>query len=454
MNSLNKLEDGVSKYRVMSDSVSPPPSPPTSKPRKGRWLLPLLILPFVGGGLGLVGVMIAVSMMPKKYESVAMLQFHFGPAWDISVETLGKELERFIRTEFETIRSLDSMERVAVRLDLASRWEGLSEEEILGALKNSVEVEQVRGADLIRVRVRHESPEDARDIAQAVAETYTDHCKEVEIRRAEIALDALDAELREQEDRVEEKRKVLHTIMRALGIPNLDGRTELGQDVVGLLDVFQKEQYEMEREKDQLKTQIKTLLRLNAEEMIRYAAGLNFPDNGVPNLHKQYQREVRALEGLRASGLDANHPEVKEKSAAVEQLKTELIEAVVALRDILQTQLELVEGRLAEMERSLAKRRGDALDKALKARDYVEAKRDYEKEQHMREAMELAHSGKRIALKIPRTPVTIHEKPRLASEPVEPQVMRMGAIGLLGGGALGFLVAIPIAGLMLVRGLE
>ena len=390
-------------------------------------------------------------VLPKKYESKAVVQVH--PAV-IELDPLAGAAgtpftgslpsKSYILNEFSVIVQEQTLKRVVERLDLSSRWNGMDPDVIVGQLKSMVKTDQIRGTDLIEIRVRHGKPLDARDIAQAVSEAYKERRESEERSRANLALEALETEVRTQEDIVEDKRKLFHTIVKAVGIPYIEGLRESGQmgrSEEEILRIAQREEYEKKKEKQQLEIQIKTLLRLENDELMEYARGLNLPDNGVPKLHEKFQDQLRLISGLRASGLGGKHPQVLTAIAMANDLKTDLDKQVIILQEILQTQLQLVNSQLQEMNETVDERRFEAVDKALQSQDYVEAKQEYEAAKNILQAMKINHSSKRIALQIPKNPITIHEKPKEGKRPVSPKVTLYLSLGALVGLVFGIAIA-------------
>lgn len=387
-------------------------------------------------------------VLPKKYESIAVVQVNpsiqeVNPFGESTGQVQGAYMTRqFFATEFEVIVAEQTLKRVADRLSLTQRWT-MAGEMVVDTLKGIVRTNQVRGTDLIEIRVRHSSAQDARDIAEKVADSYKDRRTAMEMERAERALNALDGELRDQEDLVEEKRKVLDTIVQAVGIPYFEeGSGQVGRSEEDIFNVATRNLYELEREKEQLEIQINRLLKLASDELIRYAAGLQLVENGVPKLYEEYQAAQRDLDTMQASGLGAKHPDVVMRRLTAENFKKDLNNAVVDLREILQKRIELISSRVEKMNEVVNQRRDVAVDKALESHDYIEAKREYEQAQQMLQAMKLQHSTKRIELQIPRNPITIHEAPKISNVPVSPKVtlyLSLGAIvGLIFGVAIAF----------------
>ena len=388
-------------------------------------------------------------VLPKKYESVAVLQVlpstqdldPFGGRMGTSMA--GSQMTRqFFATEFEIIVAEQTLTRVVDRLDLTSRWKQDSDSVVL-ILGRIVGTQQIRGTDLIEIRVRHAIADDARDIANKVAEAYQERRKFIEMDRAQTGLDALDEELRVQEDLVEEKRKVLDTIVQAIGIPYVEGVQGAGEgrSHERLYELSEQQLYTQEMERDQLENQIKTLTKLEAEELMKYAAGLNLPQNGVTLLYKQYTDSHRELVSLKGGGLGDKHPDVVMRRLNNEELKKDLEKSVLSLREILKTQMELTDGRLSRMRDTRNKRRDDAVDRALESHDYVEAKREYERSQGMLQAMKLQHSSKRIGLRIPNNPIMIHAEAKAGKNPVSPKVTLYLSLGAFVGLIFGITIA-------------
>ena len=389
-------------------------------------------------------------VLPRKYLSKSVVQVHpavqtLNPFGGGEGQVIGAVSSRaYMPTEFKVIEAEQTMKMVEERLDLAARW-NLEKQSVVGILKGIVSTENVLGTDLIEIKVRYTNPNDARDIAAEVANAYIERRNNTELDRAEKALAALDSELQDQENLVEEKRKVLYTIVQSFGIPYVEGGGvggNIGESENSIYLTAERELYDSEREKQQLDIQIKTLLKLESDEMMKYAAGLNLPNNGVPALFERYQEQLREQASMKASGLGAQHPTMEMLQINISNLRTDLGKAVDSLRVIMQTQLDLVEGRLEEMGQVVRDRRTVAVDRALESHEYVESRRQYENAQSMLQQMKLQHSSKRISLKIPKNPITIHEEPKAGRRPVSPKVtlyLTLGAVvGLVFGIAIAF----------------
>ena len=390
-------------------------------------------------------------VLPKKYESTALMQVnHSFVELDPLNGAAGHPMtgaspsHAYIQNQFKIIESEKTMLRVVERLDLTTRWRGYDRDMALVKLKQILKTEQIRNTDHIEIRIRHQNREDARDIAKEIAESYQLGRNSDERKRAGAALDALETEVRSQEDLVEDKRRHFHSIVKAVGIPYIEGiysSGRMGQSEEYILKSAEMQQFGAEERKAELENQIQQLLTLRDDELIDFAEGLKLPGSQVPFLRSRIQESQLNMEAMQASGLGRKHPSMEMALIAQDKMQENLETAVTVLRDLLKTQLRLVNGQLVKIKERVEERRFDAVDKALQSQDYVEAKQDYETAKAMLSQMKLTNSARRIALKIPKNPITILEDPKLAKDPVYPKVTLFLSLGA----AVGLIFGISIA---------
>jgi uncharacterized protein involved in exopolysaccharide biosynthesis len=412
------------------------------------WLL-LLVLPMVGLLVGFLGGVVASYVVARQFESRAVVQVMPATGADAlvvsgdAVRQVGPE--QFFATESEVIRARKTLERVVEHLDLATRW-NVAPDDCVAILKDSVRVGQIRGTDLIEVRVRHASAEDAKLLAEQVVTQYRDRRNEGEMERARKILAAMDENLRRQQEIVDEKRKALDTVVQAVGISIFDPEKgdKLEQEMARIYQAAERNFEELDRERESLELQVKQLVDLNNEELLAYAAGLQLPQNGVTARYEEYRSELVKLHDLQDDGLADAHPRVVAQRVRVDVLRKDLDRAVNILREVLKTQLDLVDSRLGKMRRVLEERRKRTGDQGAGEEDYLIAKRDYEEALAVFQHQKLAQSERRIMAAIPKSPVTIHEMPKIGRNPVTPKVGLYLGGGALGGAALGFVLAVML----------
>ncbi len=389
-------------------------------------------------------------VMPKKYESEAIIEVKprmssMSPLGPQMSETSGgsRMTPQFFGTEFEKIKSRNSLEKVVENLELTNRWT-MDKEAVLRILKSIVNTQNIRGTDLISIKVRHTNKQDAKDVTEEVARSYKAYRAEIEGRDAERALHELNKAVQDQEDKVEERRKVLATIVRTKGIiykgnDAFYAQSGLDEDQ-GARDSLQI-YHKLEQEKMQLESQIHTLEKYDSDQLMAYAAGLDLPENIIRNLYPLYLVAKRELDGLKINGLGERHPTVLAAVDQISGMKRQLEEGVVNLRAILKTQLDLSTNSLASMEGMKDSTREEAVKRGLDTQDYVDAKRDFETDQELLQTMKIKQMGETISGKMPGESVETHDQPVVSDAPVSPNV----TLNLLLGAVLGLIFGVGIA---------
>jgi polysaccharide biosynthesis transport protein len=388
-------------------------------------------------------------VMPKKYESQAVIELKQRSLGISPFEGDNRSYgsspvtANFFGTEFEKIKSSNSLAKVVENLELVNRW-GVDKENAIQILKGIIVTNNIRGTDLISITVRHTDKEDARNVTAEVARAYKTYRTEIESRDIDKGLYELNKAVREQEDKVEERRKVLTTIARTKGIIYKGQDSFYGQSGVdedqGARNALQTYN-ELEREKLQLESQITSLLRYDADQLMVYAAGLDLPDNIIKNLYPQYLEATRNLTSLKISGLGDRHPTVLAATEQISGMKKQLAEGVVNLRATLQAKVDLASDSLKSIGAMKDNTREEAIKRGLDAQDYVDAKRDFETDQALLSQMKLKKVGEDINSKKIDESIIVHEEPQIAQGPSSPNV----TLNLVLGAVVGLIFGVGIA---------
>jgi capsular exopolysaccharide synthesis family protein len=387
-------------------------------------------------------------VMPKRFESFATIEVK---PRERTIDPLGGMIDsrgptmtpQFFGTEFEKIKSRNSLSRVIDNLDLTSKW-SMDRETVLRILKGIVNTQNIRGTDLIQIRVRHTNKEDARDITAEVASSYKEYRNDLESKTQDRGVNEIRKAVRLQEDKVEDRRKVLTTISRTkdiiyYGDPEMSrgGGFEEDSEATHALNSW----VELEDDRMNLESQVQNLLKYDSEALLIYASGLDLPDNIIKSLYPQYLEQMRQIEGLKASGLGNRHPTILSNIRIMERTKEQLDEGVVNLRSRLQGNLELVKEQLQKSETRKRQTKKDALERSIDTTDYVDAKRDFETEQALLSQMKIKLVTEQIVSELPNETIVVHDEPAISDSPVSPNV----TLNLVLGAVVGLIFGVGIA---------
>ena len=288
----------------------------------------------------------SLRLLPRDYEAEAVIEII---PRERRIDPLGGTMRepsamtpQFFGTEFEKIKSRNSLEKVIDDLDLTSRW-NTDKETALKRLKDSVETENIRGTDLIAIRVRQPDEQEAKEITRAVTEGYRDYRNTLEEKQHELGLAEIRNAVRQQEDKVEERRKVLTTISRTKkiiyhGEPGVTGQSD--SDESGIIAQREGKRDALERSidttdyvdaKQDFETDLALLeqmkIKLMTEEIVNdlpnesvvihedpAITGKKFPSNPLAALKKALAPETKPSAPLARAEMSQPAPLVSEPS--------------------------------------------------------------------------------------------------------------------------------------------
>jgi succinoglycan biosynthesis transport protein ExoP len=387
-------------------------------------------------------------VMPKKYESTAIIEVRPRGALVDPLPMLAqgsgmmRMTPRFFETEFEKIKSRKILIKVMDKLELSAKW-GQEPETVLRILRSIVSTQNLRGTDLISIRVRHNKKEDACAIADEVAKAYREYREEEERSASERAVVELSNAVREQQAKAEELRRVLLNISVNKDIIYFaddasNSRSGIDEDISHKRAL---ERYtELQQEKMQLESSIQNLLNFSDSQLIERAAAMNLPDNIIKDLHPKYLEQKRILDALLVD-LGDRHPVVLRQRELLSSMQKQLDDGVVTLKNTLQTQLNLAEERLALVEEMKNTTRAAARGRGQDTLEYVEAKREFESAWNLFQNLELKLKSEQIAGDMPNEVAVVIEEPFQAQSYVSPNV----TLNLVLGAVVGLVFGVGIA---------
>jgi Mg-chelatase subunit ChlD len=169
----------------------------------------------------------------------------------------------------------------------------------------------------------------------------------------------------------------------------------------------------LETEKIKLESQIDTLLRYDGDELTTYAAGLNLPENVIKETHPKLLEAKRKLEAAKLEGLAAGHPEMQERKVEVERLEAQTQEGVVALRETLRSQLELVKEQSERLRIKKDKAMDEAVTHGIARYSFEDAKSDFESAQSLLEKLKVKLIAEEMQRRVSENPVVVHEEAKV-----------------------------------------
>jgi Mg-chelatase subunit ChlD len=128
----------------------------------------------------------------------------------------------FIQNEFETIRSDKVLGKVVADLNLQKEWakggQTLSTNQAIALLKQKLDLKPVRNTSFIDIEAKSDKPEEAAELANAVAKSYQGYRMEIRKQLSLGGIQALKEQLAEHDEKVREAQKQVDRLRAEAGI--------------------------------------------------------------------------------------------------------------------------------------------------------------------------------------------------------------------------------------------
>src|ERR1044071_442612 len=175
---------------------------------------------------------IVTFILPESFSSMARIRIDRNTA-DIAPVVTDRTSPQnydpyFIQTEFEVIQSEVILKRVVRDLNLNEEWakknngQPLKTPEILKIMKNNLDLHAIRNTSLIEIRYYSDKPDEAAQIANAVAAAYKSYRLEQSYELMSNGIAALKMEWEAQEGKVKEAMTNVDHLRSTLKITESD----------------------------------------------------------------------------------------------------------------------------------------------------------------------------------------------------------------------------------------
>jgi len=333
----------------------------------------------------------------------------------------------FLKTEFEVIQSRAILSSVLDRLNLQQRWSAKNDAKggqlprtvCMEILVNSLKVNQYRDTSMIEISAFRDDPEEAMQIANEVADVYSNYRQSAKRSEIRSSVQALENELLKQQQKVGEAEDELEQIRKEQGVITLT--RGIRADNVRLQ---QMEADRISARVDMLtrKARVDQLEALSGEDLMNASAYM-VNDQSLLALRRQLVDAEVQLK-LMMETMGENHPEVKRTRAGVDELKIKLNDALDGLKAGVRADYEVAKTRFEALDVELADiRRSDIEAQGEKYLPFERAERNLAIQQEILNALRARVTQKGVELELPRTMVQIIDRAERSDRPVRPRVL-------------------------------
>ena len=358
----------------------------------------------------------------------------------------------FVLTQFERLQSTAVLYPVITELGLKEKWAQrygstgpLLDTEAYGILTKRLDLRQVRNTSLIEIRVFSELPAEAREIAQKIAEVYRDNRLNAKRNMSVGGIKMLEEKLATHEKAIKEKQKIVEEIRRTNNItvvtPEGAGAyATLSTETLRHLDALRNTAHLEFIERD---TRLTALKKIPLNE-IREVIITVYPDELLATLLQKQTLTVQELTA-KSKDLGAQHPDVLRINSLLEKITTQVAERVAGILRGKEADVAAAQARDAELTRGVEEAKLKDRESAEKMRAYLNAVREVEQLEKVRDTLKLKVVQEDIDMAMPRTSMVEitdpAEIPAKATRPNIPLNIALGVIvGLIMGVGLAFFI--------------
>lgn len=402
---------------------------------------------------------IVVSHLPREYSSKTIIEIrpdNFGLR--ITKEIPGDEKgPHFLEDQIALFHSAELLDQIVDKFDLVKKWSTaaspMTHADAVRKLASMIQdVKQLRNTDMLSVSVLSTDPQEAADIANALAQAYIK--KRLADQTAAIAKD-----LAALGDDVEKQRKIAdEAAAKCQEIRIRDHVIDPDPDgdmiVRSPQNVLEEEKAlnEAKQHLEQFKLQLARLEEMSVDDLAPKMGGSSLLDPEVSQLVAEYQQAVADEGKMVLSGADKNDPDLKAVRVNKEALKTRLQGVLDTVKKSLQNRLAIAQDLVARQQQVNDDAVKEAQDYKAAHREYFEAKEKYLDDKKSLGLAKDRLETEKVEIKLMVKPAQIWEDAEPAQKPSSPNVPVIMAIAT----GLGILCVVPgvillTAGLRLKR---
>ncbi len=394
-------------------------------------------------------------LLPKTYASMARIKVEKDNPAVSGIEktpTYNPFDPFWLGTEFEVIQSSSVLNEVIKKLELNEKWAKrmgrpgkLKTEQTYAILKRQINVKQSRNTSLIEIWVYSEDMEEAPEIANTIAAAYRESRLNIRKLAREEGVESLRKKQQEQEALIQAAQKIVNEQRRTNDITDLDN-TSLNTAMLEIDTIRTLEQNRLVASKQY--TEDQTLLdgiTKYTREELRTSLSTMYPFD--PQLSTFSEKLASGQQQLTAllKELTPEHLEVKKAKALVELVQSQLDEKIDGILRGLKSNAERAKARFVEIDSQVTAKKEEGKSRADKNRAYVDAKRELENLQRVKEAINLRIASEMIDTELPMSNiVTVTDVAKVDPNPVKPnKPLNIGLgviVGLIVGIGLAFFI--------------
>ena len=361
----------------------------------------------------------------------------------------------FIQTELEVIQSQVLLGKVVEnpKLNLKERWatkyhggEPLTPLETIDLIKHFISINPLRNTSLIEIRVYSDKPEEAAELANAIADAYQNYRLDRSKGKNLEGAKSLNETMEENERKFHAAQLEVERLRGELKVSDPDPASTGPSPTFSSAAVQQlmSEVARLEGDAVQLQTQLELLAGLSKEKLRGTIQTVVEPDSILSTLVNELDTAEQSLATIAKTKTEA-HPDYDSAKKVVEKYNSKIDERVEGLMFGLHSRLASKQAYITNQTTKLAEAKKTDIEEAARTRPYWEAKTRLNELQNNRSIIQMRTFTLGTEMKLPQTTmVEILDRATVNPIPVRPNkplnIILGVIIGLVVGLGLAFFI--------------
>jgi len=408
------------------------------------------------------GWYVTEQVLPKIYSATAQIEIkprgiQEVPGFMQNSTDKGFDPTAF-QTEFEIMHSSDVLLPIISDLGLDKVWAKRIFKSPSGSVPplvalgymngNVLKIDSKRGTDIIVIMAESEVPQEAADIANAVADHYKTMRDVEEDQRSSRGGDSLRDQIAQQQKVVDADKANVEKLRQALGAIGLDlpaGTQGIETHDDQALASHEHDLLAAQVEADGRRVVLESVQNLGDDEFVNTLEALGSPIGSITTLRSQSLRMESDIENLLKQGFEENHPRVQALRAELDRTRQQIKELIAGTRRALAVDAQMSKSRvelLTQVVNDLKEK--TTKDQTAHLAPFRDALQELQRQQSVLDAYSIHLKQTTADRQLMQSPIRIISRAVPADSPSKPDKRLDMAISAAAGLFVGIVIAFLI----------
>lgn len=394
------------------------------------------------------------ALLPKWYRATAQVRVE-KPEGDVKLfqaQSSGAYDPYFLQDQFKVMQSSKVLHPVIERLGLATRLGTMvgSDEPLPRDIATSLllqrmlRLESPRNSSLIDIQVEARDPQLAADIANEIAQVYSDDRIDFATSGQREGLAQLRRELDTQERNVSAQRDLIEKLRNDLSLAGVDLSARYSDMEIETLRQMQNSLIALRVDTIGRKTRWERFRAIPQADRINLVNSELIEDQNIQSLLQAYFVADQNVSRLR-SRLGEAHPDLVAALGNVDKIRSQLDGQLRGYESALEIAYTEAQARVAELEEQLARAKVDQILSAReRVRPFEEAVQKLEDETRLLTTLKVTLRQREIDFQVPKRTIELLNRAEPARQPSSPNWTLNLTFAVLFGSLLGVGAAVLV----------